>query len=150
MPRSSSAGSAARRSTVVVQPLVGRIYTADPNELSVKATLPQFLTMEKEHGSLILAAWRQARKARWVEKNASGARYGMFVTLADGMDSLPKALAAALAARGSVRTGNDGPSPEPQQTGLAPGSSSSFRRPAHRGRRAGRACGHRGRTPRPD
>jgi len=88
----------------LVQPLVGGIYTADPNELSVKATLPQFLAMEKEHGSLILAAWRQARKARWVEKTASGARYGMFVTLADGMDTLPNALAAALPA-GSVRTG---------------------------------------------
>ncbi len=87
----------------LVQPLVGGIYTADPNELSVRATLPQFLAMESEHGSLILAAWRQARKARWVEKTASGARYGMFVTLADGMDTLPKALAAALPA-GSVRT----------------------------------------------
>ncbi len=88
----------------LVQPLVGGIYTADPNELSVRATLPQFLTMEREHGSLILGAWRQARKNRWVEKSASGARYGMFVTLAEGMDTLPKTLAAALPA-GSVRTG---------------------------------------------
>ncbi len=88
----------------LVQPLVGGIYTADPNELSVKATLPQFLTMEKDHRSLILGAFRQARKARSAERNASGARYGMFVTLADGMDTLPKALAAALPA-GSVRTG---------------------------------------------
>src|SRR4051794_8413223 len=87
----------------LVQPLVGGIYTADPAELSVKATLPQFLAMEREHGSLILAAVRQARKARYEEKNASGARYGMFVTLADGMDPLPKALAATLPA-GSVKT----------------------------------------------
>lgn len=88
----------------LVQPLVGGIYTADPNELSVRATLPQFLEMERQHGSLILGALRQARQARWAEKNASGARYGMFVTLAEGMDTLPRALASALPA-GSVRTG---------------------------------------------
>jgi oxygen-dependent protoporphyrinogen oxidase len=87
----------------LVQPLVGGIYTADPNELSVKATLPQFLTMERDHGSLIRGALRQPRQARWAERNASGARYGMFVALLDGMDTLPKALAAALPA-GSVRT----------------------------------------------
>lgn len=79
----------------LVQPLVGGIYTADPNELSLQATLPQFLKMEREHGSLIRAAMREARKAR-ADRAASGARYGMFVTLARGMDTLPLALAAAL------------------------------------------------------
>jgi oxygen-dependent protoporphyrinogen oxidase len=88
----------------LVQPLVGGIYTADPNELSVRSTLPQFLEMERRHGSLIRGALRQARQARWAERNASGARYGMFVTLADGMDTLPRALVAALPA-GTVRTG---------------------------------------------
>ncbi len=46
----------------LVQPLVAGIYTADPNDLSLKATLPQFLAMEREHGSLILAAWRESRR----------------------------------------------------------------------------------------
>lgn len=82
----------------LVQPLVGGIYTADPNDLSLKATLPQFLAMEQEHRSLILAGWRESRKSksRRVNQKASGARYGMFVTLADGMDALPRALAASL------------------------------------------------------
>ena len=90
----------------LVQPLVAGIYTADPNDLSLKATLPQFLAMEREHGSLILAGWRESRRrgGRGLERQASGARYGMFVTLADGMDTLPRALAGALAA-GTVRTG---------------------------------------------
>ena len=88
----------------LVQPLVGGIYTADPNELSLKATLPQFPTMEREHGSLIRAAIRQGRKARSAERSASGARYGLFASLADGMDTLPKALAAALPPR-TLRTG---------------------------------------------
>src|SRR5262249_16603997 len=36
----------------LVQPLVGGIYTADPERLSLRATMPRFLDMEREHGSL--------------------------------------------------------------------------------------------------
>ena len=84
----------------LVQPLVAGIYTADPNDLSLKATFPQFPAMEREHGSVIRALRREARERgpRHLEKHASGARYGLFVTLADGMDTLPKALVAALPA----------------------------------------------------
>jgi protoporphyrinogen/coproporphyrinogen III oxidase len=88
----------------LVQPLVGGIYTADPAELSLKATLPQYLAMEREHGSLILGAVRQAKQARSGERAASGARYGMFASLADGMDTLPNTLLGALPPR-TVRTG---------------------------------------------
>lgn len=85
----------------LVQPLVSGIYTADPAELSLRATLPQFPAMERDHRSLILAARRQARGA---DRQASGARYGLFASLADGMDTLPKTLAAALPP-GTLRTG---------------------------------------------
>jgi oxygen-dependent protoporphyrinogen oxidase len=87
----------------LVQPLVGGIYTADPNDLSLKATLPQFLAMERDYGSLIRAALHNAREARSAERSASGARYGLFVTLEDGMDTLPRTLAAALPP-GTVRS----------------------------------------------
>jgi oxygen-dependent protoporphyrinogen oxidase len=89
----------------LIQPLVASIYTADPYDLSLKSTLPQFLAMEREHGSLIRAAWRESRRRgqRHLLRHASGARYGMFVTLADGMDTLPNALARALPP-GTVRT----------------------------------------------
>jgi oxygen-dependent protoporphyrinogen oxidase len=40
----------------IVQPLVGGIYTADPERLSLQATLPRFLEMERRYGSLIRAA----------------------------------------------------------------------------------------------
>jgi len=80
----------------LVQPLVGGIYTADPNELSLRATLPQFPELERRHGSLIRGALRQARAARSADANASGARYGLFATLADGMDALPAALVRSL------------------------------------------------------
>ncbi len=91
----------------LVQPLVGGIYTGDPGNLSLKATLPQFLAMEKQYGSLIRAAWRNRGDAetRRREKESSGARYGMFVSLADGMHVLPRALAASLH-EGTVKTGS--------------------------------------------
>src|SRR5262249_37878269 len=75
----------------LIQPLVAGIYTADPNDLSLKATLPQFLTMEREHRSLILAGLREARDRGpgRLAKKSSGARYGMFVALAGGMGELP-------------------------------------------------------------
>jgi protoporphyrinogen/coproporphyrinogen III oxidase len=90
----------------LVQPLVAGIYTADPYDLSLNATFPQFPAMEREHGSVIRALRREARERgpRHLEKHASGARYGLFVTLADGMDMLPKALEAALPP-GTVQTG---------------------------------------------
>ena len=91
-PRSSAGGSAARPWSGSVQPLVGGIYTADPDDLSLKATLPQFLAMEREHGSLIRRpGGSRPRNVRTGSRTpGSGARYGMFVTLADGMDMLPQ------------------------------------------------------------
>jgi oxygen-dependent protoporphyrinogen oxidase len=88
----------------LVQPLVAGIYSADPADLSLKATLPQFPALERAHGSLIRGALRQARHERSAERNASGARYGLFVTLAEGMDTLPRTIAAALP-QGTLRTG---------------------------------------------
>ena len=90
----------------LVQPLVGGIYTADPAELSLKATLPQFPAMERDHGSLILGAIRQAKGGRssLQVQGASGARYGLFASLDSGMDTLPHALLDALPPR-TVRTG---------------------------------------------
>lgn len=80
----------------LVQPLVGGIYTGDPGDLSLKATLPQYLAMEREYGSLIRAARKQRSSHRAVAGQASGARYGLFVSFKDGMGTLPQALAAQL------------------------------------------------------
>src|SRR5262245_57194598 len=63
----------------LIQPLVGGMYTGDPQRLSVKATMPRFLDMERTHGSLIRAA-RSARSVTGSERQAGGgARYGLFV-----------------------------------------------------------------------
>jgi oxygen-dependent protoporphyrinogen oxidase len=84
----------------IVQPLVGGIYTADPERLSLHATLPRFVDMERRHGSLIRAA--RAVKNSSDNSAESGARYGLFVTPRDGLSSLVEALAARLP-EGSVR-----------------------------------------------
>jgi protoporphyrinogen/coproporphyrinogen III oxidase len=86
----------------IVQPLVGGIYTSDPEQLSVHATLPRFVEMEREHGSLLRAVWQQRRRAsqhQSPDKIPSGARYGLFVSLRDGMSTLLEALESRLQGR---------------------------------------------------
>lgn len=72
----------------MAQPMVGGIYTADPETLSLRATLPRFLDMERDHRSLILAMMRQGQKA-----GTSGARYSLFLSFDRGMEVLADALA---------------------------------------------------------
>jgi oxygen-dependent protoporphyrinogen oxidase len=76
----------------MAQPMVGGIYTADPETLSLRATLPRFLDMEREHRSLILAMLRKAR----LQSGTSGARYSLFLSFDRGMQVLSDELAGAL------------------------------------------------------
>lgn len=76
----------------LVQPLVGGIYTSNPEKLSLRATLPRFLDQELSHGSLIAAAISEARHKSRPDRSDSGARYSMFLTLRNGIGQM---LAAA-------------------------------------------------------
>ena len=78
----------------VAQPLVAGIYTADPDDLSLGATMPRFLELERRERSVILALWRASRRAP--QAGTSGARWSLFVTLARGMSELIDTLAARL------------------------------------------------------
>ncbi len=79
----------------LVQPLVGGIYTADPEKLSMAATLDRFLKMEREHGGLIRATL--ARQALGQGSNPTSAvRYNDFVTPRRGMSSFVEAIARRL------------------------------------------------------
>ena len=80
----------------LVQPLVGGIYTADPNDLSLRSTMPQVIEMEQKHGSLLRASLFKRKRGEDVEKASSGARYGLFATLKGGMGRLLDALEKAL------------------------------------------------------
>lgn len=75
----------------LIQPMVGGIYTADPERLSLRATMPRFLEMEEKHGSLLRAmAVGSSNESQGGE--ASGARYGLFATLRGGLSDLTTAL----------------------------------------------------------
>jgi oxygen-dependent protoporphyrinogen oxidase len=73
----------------IVQPLVGGIYSGDPERLSLAATMPRFKEMERKHGSL-LRAMRLEPPAR---SESSGARYSQFVAPQGGMSCLIKGAA---------------------------------------------------------
>jgi len=105
----------------MAQPMVGGIYTADPEHLSLRATMPRFLDMEREHRSLILALRRQARAQNGAHTaGASGARYGLFLSFDQGTQVLTDALAARLPA-GSVRLNTRAESIAPRGAGRASG-----------------------------
>ena len=80
----------------VAQPLVAGIYTADPDDLSLRATMPRFLELERRERSVILALWRASRRAP--QAGTSGARWSLFVTFARGMSELIDVLASRLPA----------------------------------------------------
>ncbi|MGH7428886.1 MAG: protoporphyrinogen oxidase, partial [Candidatus Methylomirabilaceae bacterium] len=86
----------------LAQPMVGGIYTADPERLSLRAIFPQFLEMEARHGSVIRALRREQMAASPGHQAVGGARYGLFATLDDGLQILVDALAERLPA-GAVR-----------------------------------------------
>lgn len=91
----------------LVQPLVGGIYTSDPEKLSLAATMPRFLDMERQFGSLIRASLneKKTKATQSTDTTSSGARYGLFAGLVGGMEELLDALRQRVLASCSVRTG---------------------------------------------
>ncbi|MBM4356690.1 MAG: protoporphyrinogen oxidase [Deltaproteobacteria bacterium] len=83
----------------VVQPLVGGIYTGNPESLSMRATMPRFLELEREHRSVAVGAMRRGRAAG---KGTSGARYGLFVGPKGGMGVLVERLAERVKKKAKV------------------------------------------------
>ncbi len=108
-PEESLAGFVRRRLgreglEAIAQPMVSGIYTADPERLSLAATMPQFLEIERTHGSLIrgmMVRMRQQKQAAM--RSATGPRYGLFLSLEGGLQTLIDALLASLDAA-EIRT----------------------------------------------
>lgn len=87
----------------MAQPMVGGIYTADPERLSLRATMPRFLEMESAHRSLIRGMWQQRKKQTAAQSKAtSGARYSLFLSFDGGMQALVDELAERLPS-GAIR-----------------------------------------------
>ena len=76
----------------ISQAMLGGIYTADPEALSMQAALPRFVEMEKKYGSVmkgILATMAS-------QGGVSGARYSLFGSFKNGMSTLVNTLAQNL------------------------------------------------------
>lgn len=71
------------------QPMIGGIYMADLETLSLAATLPRFRELERRYGSLVTGLRKEKKLAA---REASGPRYSLFVTLRSGMGGLISAL----------------------------------------------------------
>ncbi len=95
----------------LVQPLVAGIYTADPEQLSMAATMPQFWACERRHGSLGPLRTGRFDSTELAEvsdqstnenvtaphlNDATGARYALFAAPKNGMASLIQAAATCL------------------------------------------------------
>lgn len=76
------------------QPLLGGIYGADPEQLSLQATFPQFLEMEQKYGSVLLGLKKRSALSTQHSalSTASGARYSLFRSFRRGMQTLPDEL----------------------------------------------------------
>jgi oxygen-dependent protoporphyrinogen oxidase len=79
-----------------VDPFVGGVFAGDPCRLSVRHAFPKLLALEKEHGSLIRGAISK--------RNANGGPSGKLFSFPNGLEELPRALAAALGETLQLRT----------------------------------------------
>jgi oxygen-dependent protoporphyrinogen oxidase len=76
----------------VAEPLLAGVYGGNAENLSLRAVLPRFADMERQHGSLVRATLK-ARKSP-----APGPPQPLFTSLRSGMQQLVNALVAALPA----------------------------------------------------
>ncbi|HEY6309102.1 MAG TPA: protoporphyrinogen oxidase [Candidatus Angelobacter sp.] len=94
----------------VAEPLLAGVYGGDAANLSVRAVLPRFVEMEREHGSLVKAALRASKTSparsalenREGEVGATAQPQPLFTSLKNGMQQMVDALVAQLPAN-SVR-----------------------------------------------
>jgi oxygen-dependent protoporphyrinogen oxidase len=88
----------------VAQPLAGGIYTADPESLSLLATMPRFIEMERRYGSLFKGLRAASRNRPVQSRGTSGARWSLFLSFRGGMRALVEALATRLGECVRMRT----------------------------------------------
>lgn len=75
----------------LAQPMISGIYGADPDRLSLRATMPMFCELEEQYGSVV-----RGLKKSMQGGDAQGARYSLFISLKRGTGALVEALVEAL------------------------------------------------------
>ena len=81
----------------LAQPLAGGIYGADPDHLSLEATMPRFVEAERTHRSVIVGLRKAQRTAGGAA--VDGVRYGLFISFARGCGQLVERAAERLESR---------------------------------------------------
>lgn len=76
----------------LVNPLVAGIYAGDPERLSAKYAMPTLHYGERRHGSLLVGAMRETKAKRGAVQQKG------ITSFADGLHTLPAAMASALGA----------------------------------------------------
>jgi oxygen-dependent protoporphyrinogen oxidase len=85
----------------VADPLLAGVYGGNAERLSIRAVLPRFAEMEREHGSLVRATLKAKALAR--SKAPGGAKpQPLFTSLKNGMQQMVENLVASLP-RNSIR-----------------------------------------------
>jgi protoporphyrinogen/coproporphyrinogen III oxidase len=87
----------------IAEPVIAGLFTADAEHLSLRLTMPRFLDLEAEHGSVIRGL-RQAASMSRAQPFGHGTGRGGFVSLDGGLSRIVSALTARLPER-CVRTG---------------------------------------------
>ena len=82
----------------IVEPLFAGIFAGDARQLSLPATYPQLLDLEREHGSLLrgLLVMRQQREKQRGNGHGRAPRWTPFVTLRSGLARMVEVLEAHL------------------------------------------------------
>jgi len=83
----------------LAQPMLGGVVAGDPEALSARSVMPMLVDMEARDRSIVIGMQRRRRAQRAAmagDREASGARYGLFRTPKEGMAALIEALEAAL------------------------------------------------------
>jgi oxygen-dependent protoporphyrinogen oxidase len=83
---------------ILVDPMVSGIFAGDARQLSLRAAFPKMWELEEQHGGLFRALLARRRKVR-SSGAPVGSPLGRLTSFANGIETLPKALAARLGGR---------------------------------------------------
>jgi protoporphyrinogen/coproporphyrinogen III oxidase len=83
----------------LVDPMVSGIYAGDAARLSIRAAFPTLWQLERDHGSLLRGMLARRRQRSSSNSARRGPRMAQLVSFAEGVEALPRALAASLGAR---------------------------------------------------
>jgi oxygen-dependent protoporphyrinogen oxidase len=86
----------------IAEPLVAGIHVSDPETMSLKSTFPRLVELENQYRSLIIG---MIKRKRIFKKKKSTNNYTMFMSLKEGLATLPNTIGSSLNPKGLL-TGN--------------------------------------------